>query len=149
MGIARHNSCRHASLQGCLFFQFYHCFQKRSTVCIHFGIMVWGRKTPGYTEQKRFFVIIKVPHLVNLWDCSVTADVEPNDEITDEVGDSSFLYNKPWTLRKSSPYVPYGKIVNVEVVDGGLICSSGVHVEEMDDKNDDCNVVNAAVYVGY
>ncbi|KAJ7968689.1 3R-hydroxymyristoyl-dehydratase-hydroxymyristoyl ACP dehydrase isoform 1 [Quillaja saponaria] len=44
---------------------------------------------------------------------------------------------------------PYGKIVNVEIVDGGLICSSGVHVEEMGDKNDDCYIVNAAVYVGY
>ncbi|XP_021907681.1 uncharacterized protein LOC110821994 [Carica papaya] len=44
---------------------------------------------------------------------------------------------------------PYGKILNVEVVDGGLICSSGVYVEEMGDKNDDCYVVNAAVYVGY
>ncbi|KAF3451371.1 hypothetical protein FNV43_RR07466 [Rhamnella rubrinervis] len=44
---------------------------------------------------------------------------------------------------------PYGEILNVEVVDGGLICSSGVHVEEMGDKNDDCYIVNAAVYVGY
>lgn len=42
-----------------------------------------------------------------------------------------------------------GEIVKVEVVDGGLICSSGVHVEEMGDKNDDCYIVNAAVYVGY
>lgn len=44
---------------------------------------------------------------------------------------------------------PYGEIVKVEVVAGGLICSSGVHVEEMGDKNDDCYIVNAAVYVGY
>ncbi|XP_034698186.1 uncharacterized protein LOC117923824 [Vitis riparia] len=44
---------------------------------------------------------------------------------------------------------PYGKIINFEVVDGGLICSSGVQVEEMGDKNDDCYIVNAAVYVGY
>ncbi|GLT80071.1 hypothetical protein SLA2020_515320 [Shorea laevis] len=44
---------------------------------------------------------------------------------------------------------PCGKILDVEVVDGGLICSSGVHVEEMGDKNDDCYIVNAAVYVGY
>ncbi|KAF8369719.1 hypothetical protein HHK36_032260 [Tetracentron sinense] len=44
---------------------------------------------------------------------------------------------------------PYGKIVNFDIVDGGLICSSGVLVEEMGDKNDDCYVVNAAVYVGY
>ncbi|KAL5724990.1 hypothetical protein ACHQM5_008187 [Ranunculus cassubicifolius] len=44
---------------------------------------------------------------------------------------------------------PYGKILNVDVVDSGLICSSEVHVEEMGDKNDDCYIVNAAVYVGY
>ncbi|XP_010279089.1 PREDICTED: uncharacterized protein LOC104613095 [Nelumbo nucifera] len=44
---------------------------------------------------------------------------------------------------------PYGKILNVDIVDGGLVCSSGVCVEEMGDKNDDCYVVNAAVYVGY
>eukprot|EP00257_Ricinus_communis_P018253 XP_015576916.1 LOW QUALITY PROTEIN: uncharacterized protein LOC8259216 [Ricinus communis] len=44
---------------------------------------------------------------------------------------------------------PYGEILNVEVVDGGLICSSGVYVEEMGDKNEDCYIVNAAVYVGY
>ncbi|KAL3820347.1 hypothetical protein ACJIZ3_006252 [Penstemon smallii] len=42
-----------------------------------------------------------------------------------------------------------GTISNVEVVDGGLICSSGVLVEDMGDKNDDCYIVNAAVYVGY
>ena len=42
-----------------------------------------------------------------------------------------------------------GDIVLFEVVDGGLICSSGVHVEEMGDKTDECYIVNAAVYVGY
>ena len=42
-----------------------------------------------------------------------------------------------------------GEIIDVEVVDGGLICSSGVMLEEMGDKNDDWYVVNAAVYVGY
>ncbi|CAB1184521.1 unnamed protein product [Spirodela intermedia] len=44
---------------------------------------------------------------------------------------------------------PYGQIIGIEVVDGGLICSSGVRLEAMGDKNDDCYVVNAAVYVGY
>lgn len=39
--------------------------------------------------------------------------------------------------------------MHFEVVDGGLICSSGVHVEEMGDKTDECYIVNAAVYVGY
>lgn len=42
-----------------------------------------------------------------------------------------------------------GEIVHFEVVHGGLICSSGVHVEEMGDKTDECYIVNAAVYVGY
>ncbi|KAJ6806971.1 uncharacterized protein M6B38_106715 [Iris pallida] len=44
---------------------------------------------------------------------------------------------------------PYGQIIKFEVVDGGMICSSGVCLEAMGDKNDDCYVVNAAVYVGY
>ncbi|KAM7525040.1 hypothetical protein LguiA_014942 [Lonicera macranthoides] len=52
-------------------------------------------------------------------------------------------------VEKVKSVFPYGKIVSFEVVDGGLICSSGVHVEEMGDKNDDCYIVNAAVYVGY
>ncbi|XP_021749421.1 uncharacterized protein LOC110715158 isoform X2 [Chenopodium quinoa] len=52
-------------------------------------------------------------------------------------------------IEKVKSVFPYGKILDVEVVDGGLICSSGVHVEEMGDKNDDCYIVNAAVYVGY
>lgn len=52
-------------------------------------------------------------------------------------------------VEKVKSVFPYGKILNVEVVDGGLICSSGVHVEEMGDTNDDCYIVNAAVYVGY
>jgi uncharacterized protein (TIGR02058 family) len=30
-----------------------------------------------------------------------------------------------------------------------MICSSGVCLEAMGDKNDDCYIVNAAVYVGY
>ncbi|CAD5173475.1 unnamed protein product [Musa acuminata subsp. malaccensis] len=44
---------------------------------------------------------------------------------------------------------PYGEIIKVEVVDGGMICSSGVYLEAMGDKNDDCYIVNAAIYVGY
>lgn len=52
-------------------------------------------------------------------------------------------------IEKVKSVFPYGKILNVEVVDGGLVCSSGVLVEEMGDKNDDCYIVNAAVYVGY
>ncbi|CAK8577601.1 unnamed protein product [Lathyrus sativus] len=52
-------------------------------------------------------------------------------------------------IDKVKSVFPYGKILKVEVVDGGLICSSGVLVEEMGDKNEDCYIVNAAVYVGY
>ncbi|XP_057764395.1 uncharacterized protein LOC130985432 [Salvia miltiorrhiza] len=52
-------------------------------------------------------------------------------------------------ISKVKSVFPYGAITNVEVVDGGLICSSGVEVEEMGDKNDSCYIVNAAVYVGY
>ncbi|PSS29070.1 Protein cbp-1 like [Actinidia chinensis var. chinensis] len=52
-------------------------------------------------------------------------------------------------VEKVKSVFPYGEIVKFEVVDGGLICSSGVHVEEMGDKNDNCYIVNAAVYVGY
>ncbi|EEF39856.1 conserved hypothetical protein [Ricinus communis] len=53
-----------------------------------------------------------------------------------------------WSLTSES-LQKFGEILNVEVVDGGLICSSGVYVEEMGDKNEDCYIVNAAVYVGY
>lgn len=52
-------------------------------------------------------------------------------------------------VEKVKSVFPYGEIMHFEVVDGGLICSSGVHVEEMGDKTDECYIVNAAVYVGY
>jgi uncharacterized protein (TIGR02058 family) len=42
-----------------------------------------------------------------------------------------------------------GEITSCEVVEGGMICSSGTCIEAMGDKNDDCYIVNAAVYVGY
>ena len=42
-----------------------------------------------------------------------------------------------------------GEIIKVDLADGGLICSSGVALEAMGDTNDDCYVVNAAVYIGY
>lgn len=42
-----------------------------------------------------------------------------------------------------------GDIIDVEVKDGGLVCSSGVAIEALGDKNDQCYIVNAAVYVGY
>ncbi|KAG0581940.1 hypothetical protein M758_3G021900 [Ceratodon purpureus] len=56
---------------------------------------------------------------------------------------------KDLDIEKVKAVFPYGEILEVEVVDGGLICSSGVALEAMGDKNDDCYVVNAAVYVGY
>jgi uncharacterized protein (TIGR02058 family) len=43
---------------------------------------------------------------------------------------------------------PYGQ-VSVEVVPGGLICSSGVVLPDKGDVNDEVIVVNAAVEVGY
>ncbi|XP_047310675.1 uncharacterized protein LOC124914216 [Impatiens glandulifera] len=52
-------------------------------------------------------------------------------------------------IDKVKSVFPYGQIENIEVVDGGLICSSGTQVEELGDKNEDCYIVNAAVYVGY
>ncbi|MFC4768857.1 Lin0512 family protein [Effusibacillus consociatus] len=43
---------------------------------------------------------------------------------------------------------PYGK-VTVEVVQGGLLCSSGVVLPDKGDRNDLVYIVNAAVEVGY
>ncbi|GAB7386931.1 hypothetical protein BSNK01_07670 [Bacillaceae bacterium] len=44
--------------------------------------------------------------------------------------------------------IPYGE-VTVEVVDGGMITSSGVVLPDKDDKNDLIYIVNAAVEVGF
>ncbi|KAL3695017.1 hypothetical protein R1sor_008668 [Riccia sorocarpa] len=52
-------------------------------------------------------------------------------------------------LEQVKSVFPYGEIVDIDVVDGGLICSSGVALEAMGDKNDDCYIVNAAIYIGY
>lgn len=43
---------------------------------------------------------------------------------------------------------PYGQ-VSVEIVPGGLICSSGVVLPDKGDKNDEVLIVNAAVEVGF
>jgi len=43
---------------------------------------------------------------------------------------------------------PYGQ-VSVEIVPGGLICSSGVVLPDKGDANDEVIVVNAAVEVGF
>ncbi|GAQ89103.1 hypothetical protein KFL_004870080 [Klebsormidium nitens] len=52
-------------------------------------------------------------------------------------------------IPKVKAIFPYGDIIDVEVKDGGLVCSSGVAIEALGDKNDQCYIVNAAVYVGY
>jgi len=44
--------------------------------------------------------------------------------------------------------LPYGQ-VTVEVVDGGMLTTSGVVLPDKDDKNDLIYIVNAAVEVGY
>lgn len=44
--------------------------------------------------------------------------------------------------------IPYGS-VNVEVMDGGMLTTSGIFLEDKEDKNDMMYIVNAAVEVGY
>ncbi|WP_186576896.1 Lin0512 family protein [Aquibacillus kalidii] len=44
--------------------------------------------------------------------------------------------------------IPYGT-VNVEVMDGGMATTSGIVLEDKDDKNDLMYIVNASVEVGY
>lgn len=43
---------------------------------------------------------------------------------------------------------PYGQ-VSIEIVPGGLICSSGVVLPDKGDANDEVIIVNAAVEVGF
>lgn len=49
------------------------------------------------------------------------------------------------TVKKA---LPFGKIT-VEVVDGGMLTTSGIVLEEKGDKNDQMYIVIAAVEVGY
>lgn len=44
--------------------------------------------------------------------------------------------------------IPYGK-VTVEVMDGGMLTTSGILLEDKEDKNDLMYIVNASVEVGY
>lgn len=44
--------------------------------------------------------------------------------------------------------IPYGE-VTVEVIEGGMLTSSGIVLEEKEDKNDLMYIVNAAIEVGY
>ncbi|MBX0359134.1 Lin0512 family protein [Halobacillus faecis] len=44
--------------------------------------------------------------------------------------------------------IPYGE-VNIEVMEGGMLTTSGIVLEEKEDKNDLMYIVNAAIEVGY
>ena len=44
--------------------------------------------------------------------------------------------------------IPYGT-VTVEVMDGGMLTTSGIYLEDKEDKNDMMYIVNASVEVGY
>lgn len=44
--------------------------------------------------------------------------------------------------------IPYGN-TNIEVMDGGMATTSGIVLEDKEDKNDLMYIVNAAVEVGY
>ncbi|QAS51868.1 Lin0512 family protein [Halobacillus litoralis] len=44
--------------------------------------------------------------------------------------------------------IPYGE-VTINVVDGGMLTTSGILLEEKEDKNDLMYIVNAAIEVGY
>ncbi|KGX85806.1 Lin0512 family protein [Pontibacillus marinus] len=44
--------------------------------------------------------------------------------------------------------IPYGH-KSVEVIDGGMATTSGIELEDKDDKNDLMYIVNASVEVGY
>lgn len=49
---------------------------------------------------------------------------------------------------KIKKMIPYG-IVTVEVMLGGMATTSGIFLEDQDDKNDLMYIVNAAIEVGY
>jgi len=44
---------------------------------------------------------------------------------------------------------PYGQLLPIEVVHGGMRASSGIALPEMGDKNDDMIIAVAVVTVGY
>lgn len=51
-------------------------------------------------------------------------------------------------VEKVKAVFPYGQ-VSIEIVPGGLICSSGIVLPDKGDINDEAYIVNAAVEVGY
>ncbi|KAB8136821.1 hypothetical protein F9U64_09995 [Gracilibacillus oryzae] len=51
-------------------------------------------------------------------------------------------------IEKVKQEIPYGT-VTVDIIDGGMATTSGIILEDKDDKNDLMYIVNAAVEVGY
>lgn len=51
-------------------------------------------------------------------------------------------------VEKVKDMIPYGE-VTVEVVNGGMVTTSGIFLKDKADKNDMMYIVNAAVEVGY
>lgn len=51
-------------------------------------------------------------------------------------------------VERVKSFLPYGQ-VKVEVIDGGMLTTSGIILTDKQDKNDLIYVVNAAVEVGY
>lgn len=51
-------------------------------------------------------------------------------------------------IEKVKAEIPYGTVM-VEVIDGGMATTSGIVLEDKEDKNDLMYIVNAAVEVGY
>lgn len=49
---------------------------------------------------------------------------------------------------KIKALIPYGT-VTIEIVKGGMATTSGIYLEEQDDKNDLMYIVNAVIEVGY
>lgn len=51
-------------------------------------------------------------------------------------------------IERVKQQIPYGT-VTVEIMDGGMATTSGIILEDKDDKNDLMYIVNASVEVGY
>lgn len=51
-------------------------------------------------------------------------------------------------IEKVKQVLPYGE-VSIEIMDGGMLTTSGVVLPDKDDKNDLIYIVNASVEVGY
>jgi uncharacterized protein (TIGR02058 family) len=51
-------------------------------------------------------------------------------------------------LEEVKKAIPYGQ-VHVNIMDGGMLTTSGILLEDKQDKNDQMYIVNAAIEVGY